>query len=153
VRRGDVADFARACGDVVEGTPAAGEQDAPASAQAAERTLDGVAGAGIDIQGSCWITRYPRGGRFAITLGKHDDLGVQLPDQLPQRAHLVRVWLGQEQAIQSRAEQVRAGNRDAELGQDRAHPILATGPQLDQLLVPGDLAKLADLGLGDPQLG
>ena len=47
---GDVADFARACGDVLEGAPAAGEQGEPAFSQAAQRALDGVAGAGIDIE-------------------------------------------------------------------------------------------------------
>ena len=47
---GDIADFARAGGDVLEGAPAAGEQDEPAFAQAAHRALDGIAGAGIDIQ-------------------------------------------------------------------------------------------------------
>ena len=47
---GDVADFAGAGGDVLEGAPAAGEQGEPAFAQAAQGTLDGVAGAGIDIE-------------------------------------------------------------------------------------------------------
>src|SRR5213078_132907 len=46
----DVADFARAGGDVLEGAPALGEQGEPAFAQAAQGPLDGVAGAGIDIQ-------------------------------------------------------------------------------------------------------
>jgi hypothetical protein len=35
---------------VLEGAPAAGEQGEPAFTQAAQRTLDGVAGAGIDIE-------------------------------------------------------------------------------------------------------
>jgi len=43
---GDVADLAGAGGDVAEGAPAAGEQGEPAFAQAAQGTLDGVAGAG-----------------------------------------------------------------------------------------------------------
>jgi hypothetical protein len=47
---GDVADFAGAGGDVPQGAPAAGEQGEPAFAQAAQRALDGVAGAGIDVQ-------------------------------------------------------------------------------------------------------
>jgi hypothetical protein len=49
-RADDVADLAWAGGDVAEGAPAAGEQGEPAFAQAAQGTLDGVAGAGIDIQ-------------------------------------------------------------------------------------------------------
>jgi hypothetical protein len=47
---GDVADFAGAGGDVLEGAPAAGEQGEPAFAQVAQGTLDGVSGAGIDVQ-------------------------------------------------------------------------------------------------------
>ena len=47
---GDIADFARAGGDVLEGAPAAGEQDEPAFAQAAQRALKGVAGAGVDVE-------------------------------------------------------------------------------------------------------
>ena len=47
---GDVADFARAGGDVVEGAPAAGEQGESAFAEAAQGPLDGVAGAGVDIE-------------------------------------------------------------------------------------------------------
>src|SRR5712691_7637151 len=46
----DVADFARAGGDVLEGAPALIEQGEAAFAQAAQGTLDGVAGAGIDVQ-------------------------------------------------------------------------------------------------------
>jgi hypothetical protein len=37
-------------GDVLRGAPAAGEQGEAASGQAAQGTLDGVAGAGIDIE-------------------------------------------------------------------------------------------------------
>jgi hypothetical protein len=47
---GDVADFAGAGGDVLEGAPAAGEQGEPAFAQAPQRALDRIAGAAIDIQ-------------------------------------------------------------------------------------------------------
>jgi hypothetical protein len=47
---GDVADFAGAGGDVLEGAPALAEQGEPAFAQAAQRALDGVAGAGIDVK-------------------------------------------------------------------------------------------------------
>src|SRR5215471_20778179 len=47
---GDVADLAGAGCDVPEGAPAAGEQREPAFTQAAQGTLDGVAGAGIDIE-------------------------------------------------------------------------------------------------------
>src|SRR6266536_942047 len=47
---GDVADFAGAGGDVLEGAPALVEQGEPAFAQAAQGSLEGVAGAGIDIQ-------------------------------------------------------------------------------------------------------
>ena len=47
---GDVTDFAGAGGDVLEGAPALGEQGEPAFAQAAQRALESVAGAGIDIE-------------------------------------------------------------------------------------------------------
>ena len=47
---GDVAGFAGAGGDVLEGAPALVEQGEPAFAQAAQGALEGVAGAGIDIQ-------------------------------------------------------------------------------------------------------
>src|SRR3974390_139742 len=47
---GDVADFAGAGGDVLEGAPALVEQGEPAFAQAARRALEGVTGAGVDIQ-------------------------------------------------------------------------------------------------------
>src|SRR5215470_15496691 len=47
---GDVADLAGACGDVLEGAPALVEQGEPAFAQAAKGPLDGVAGAGADIE-------------------------------------------------------------------------------------------------------
>jgi hypothetical protein len=43
---GDVADFARAGGDALEGAPALVEQGEPAFAEAAQGALDGVAGAG-----------------------------------------------------------------------------------------------------------
>src|SRR5258708_31834953 len=46
---GGAADFRWAGGDVLQGAPAAGEQGDPAFAEAAQRALDGVAGAGIDI--------------------------------------------------------------------------------------------------------
>src|SRR5215467_14320371 len=47
---GDVADFAGAGGDVLEGAPALVEQGEPAFAQAAQGPLDGVAGAGVDSE-------------------------------------------------------------------------------------------------------
>ena len=47
---GDIADLAGAGGDLLEDAPAAGEQGEPAFAQAAQGPLDGVAGAGIDVQ-------------------------------------------------------------------------------------------------------
>jgi hypothetical protein len=47
---GDVADLAGAGGDVAEGAPPAGEQGEPAFAEAAQGPLDGVAGAGADIE-------------------------------------------------------------------------------------------------------
>jgi hypothetical protein len=37
-------------GDVLKRAPAAGEQREPAFAQAAKRALDGIAGAGVDVQ-------------------------------------------------------------------------------------------------------
>ena len=49
-RAGDVADLAGADGDVQQRPPAAGEQGEPAFAQAAQRPLEGVAGAGVDIE-------------------------------------------------------------------------------------------------------
>jgi hypothetical protein len=49
-RANDVADLAGADGDVLQRPPAAGEQGEPAFAQAAQRPLEGVAGAGIDIE-------------------------------------------------------------------------------------------------------
>src|SRR5208282_5721526 len=47
---GDVADFAGAGGDVLEGAPALGEQGEPAFPEAAQGPLEGVAGAGADIE-------------------------------------------------------------------------------------------------------
>src|SRR5262245_41138784 len=47
---GDIADFAGAGGDVLEGAPPLVEQGEPAFAEAAEGALDGVAGAVIDVQ-------------------------------------------------------------------------------------------------------
>ena len=47
---GDSADFRWAGGDVLQGAPAGGEQGEPAFAEAAQRALDGVAGAGTDIE-------------------------------------------------------------------------------------------------------
>jgi hypothetical protein len=47
---GDVADFARAGGDVVEGAPSAGEQGEPSFSQAAQGALDRVASPRIDIE-------------------------------------------------------------------------------------------------------
>jgi hypothetical protein len=47
---GDVSDFAGACGDVLESAPAAGEQGKPAFAQATQGALNGIAGAGIDVE-------------------------------------------------------------------------------------------------------
>jgi hypothetical protein len=43
---GDVANFAEAGGDVLEGAPALVEQGEHSFAQAGQRALDGVAGAG-----------------------------------------------------------------------------------------------------------
>ena len=59
---GDGADLAGADSDVLKGAPSAGEQREPAFAQG---TLDGVAGAGIDVEfaAAChrpqWVKRYP----------------------------------------------------------------------------------------------
>ena len=49
-RAGDVADFAGAGGDVVKGAPPAGEQREPSFPEAAQGTLESVAGAGIDVK-------------------------------------------------------------------------------------------------------
>ena len=46
---GDDADLAGAGSDVLEAAPAAGEQGEPAFAQAAQRALDGVARADVDV--------------------------------------------------------------------------------------------------------
>jgi len=54
---GDVADFARAGGDVVEGAPAAGVQGEPSFPEAAQGALEGVAGAVIDVE-------FPAAGRL-----------------------------------------------------------------------------------------
>jgi hypothetical protein len=47
---GDVADLGGAGGGVLQGPPAAGKQGEPALAEAAQRSLDGVVGACIDIE-------------------------------------------------------------------------------------------------------
>src|SRR5271154_2099023 len=47
---GDTADLAGTGGDVLQDPPAAGEQGEPSFSQAAQGTLDGVAGLGIDIK-------------------------------------------------------------------------------------------------------
>src|SRR5262245_59562962 len=47
---GDVTDLARAGGAVLQGAPAAGEQGEPAFAEAAQGTLEGVAGTDVDIE-------------------------------------------------------------------------------------------------------
>jgi hypothetical protein len=47
---GDVADLAGAGGDVLESAPVLAEQGEPAFAQAAQGPLEGVAGAGADIE-------------------------------------------------------------------------------------------------------
>lgn len=54
---GDIADLARADGDVLEGAPAAGEQREPAFAGAAQGPQDRLAGAGIDVE-------FPAAGRL-----------------------------------------------------------------------------------------
>jgi len=46
---GDIADLGGAGGEVLQGPPAAGEQGEPAFSAAAQRALEGVTGAGIDI--------------------------------------------------------------------------------------------------------
>jgi len=59
------------------------------------------------------------------------DLGVQAGDQGAQRGDLARVRLRQGQAIEPgvapHPENVRAGDRDAQLGQHRVHLVLVTG--------------------------
>src|SRR6516164_7236088 len=47
---GDVADLAGAGGDVLQDPPAAGEQGEATFTQAAQRVLDRVTGAGIDVE-------------------------------------------------------------------------------------------------------
>jgi hypothetical protein len=51
------------------------------------------------------------------------------------------------------AEDVRMGDRDAELGQHGVHLVPARGTEPDQLVpVPGELAQLPDLRRRDPRL-
>ena len=63
-----------------------------------------------------------------MTLLQQGDLAGQLAGQLPQRGDLARVRLRQGQLIQPRlpvhAEDVRMGDRDAELGQHPVHLVL-----------------------------
>jgi heme-degrading monooxygenase HmoA len=47
---GDVADSAGAGGDVLEGAPPLGEQRKPAFAEAAQRALEGIVGAGVNVE-------------------------------------------------------------------------------------------------------
>jgi len=47
---GDVADLAGAGGDVLERAPAAGEQGETAFPETAQRELDGVAGARVEVE-------------------------------------------------------------------------------------------------------
>ena len=61
---GDDSDLAGAGGNVLEGAPAAGEQGEPPFAQAAQRALDGVARAGIDV-GFLAAGRLPDGNQDA----------------------------------------------------------------------------------------
>jgi hypothetical protein len=56
-RTGDAADLARADGDVAEDAPSAGEQGEASFSQAAQGTLEGVAGAVVDV-------KFPAAGRL-----------------------------------------------------------------------------------------
>ncbi len=82
----------------------------------------------------------------SLTPGQHriqqGDLDGELLCQLPQRGDLTRVRLRELQLLRPRlpvhADKVRAGDRDAELGQHRVHLVLDRGARLDQLVpVPG----------------
>ena len=68
---GDIADLARAGGDVLEGAPGAGEQGEPAFAQAAQRAEQRVAGAGIDIEllPAGWLLDRDVNDRGAVVTG------------------------------------------------------------------------------------
>jgi hypothetical protein len=92
-----------------------------------------------------------------MTCPRQGDLAGQLAVQLPQRGDLARVRLRQAQAVQPRlpvhAEQVRMGDRDAELGQHGVHLVPAGGAEPDQLVpVAGQLAQLPDLRRREPRL-
>jgi hypothetical protein len=91
-------------------------------------------------------------------LAQHGDLGGELAGQLPQRRHLPGIRLRQAEGVQPRRpghpEDIRAGHRDAELGQHRVHLIFAAGPQVHELLpVARQLPELPHLSRGDPGLG
>ena len=67
-------------GDVPQGAPAAGEQGEPAFAQAAHRALDGIAGAGVDMQFP------PAGGLF------DRDVDTDAGALVPGSASVGRLW-------------------------------------------------------------
>jgi hypothetical protein len=97
------------------------------------------------------------GQQVAQHLLQQPDLGGEPASQLPQRGDLARVRLGQlelvEPGLPVHAEQVRMGDRDAELGQHRVHLVLDRGTRLDQPVpVAGQLPQLADLRRRDPRL-
>ena len=60
---GDVADFARAGGDVLQGAPAAGEQGEPSFPEAVQGALEGVTGTGLTSS-----SRPPGGCLTGITM-------------------------------------------------------------------------------------
>jgi hypothetical protein len=87
-----------------------------------------------------------------MTCPRQGDLAGQLAVQLPQRGDLARVRLRQAQAVQPRlpvhAEQVRMGDRDAELGQHGVHLVPAGGAEPDQLVPLCRGPDYADAGTG-----
>ncbi len=92
---GDVADFAGAGGDVLEGAPAAGEQDEPGFALAAQGTLDGVATATAETVWAstawmlppwvCALPEYHRSMTSPLTLmvgSLHRSQGMIVPSRI-----------------------------------------------------------------------
>jgi hypothetical protein len=152
-RAGGVADFAGAGGDVVKGAPPAGEQGEPSFPEAAQGTLEGVAGAGIDV-------KFPAARRL---LDGHQDADA--------RALMAGVGNGGQAGRGGRAgrgqgmgagggdvvHRARFRLRDPQRGPVRGHRLdvaavsvrLARVPQVDDLAADADGWFLAPVGWDD----